>query len=542
MTALPITARGFGWTHSGRARPALSGLDLRIEAGERVLLAGASGAGKSTLLHAIAGVLPEESGDSRGSLLVGDAPPAAARGVAGLVLQDPDSQVILARVGDDVAFGMENLGVPADRIPGRVREALETVGLPVDAAHPTRALSGGQKQRLAIAGVLAMDPGVIVLDEPTANLDPAAVPAVRDAVLAAQARSGATMVVVEHRLEIWADHVDRMIVLGTDGVVADGAPETVLGDAALRSLLEGAGLWLPGTAVPCLRTGAGRASGSGGAPAVSGRAVPGSGAGGLPSPGEVLLTAEEVAVARTGGPPVAVVSAEVRSGRALALTGPNGAGKSTAALTLAGLLPEASGAARASESLLAGPRRPRSAQPSRWRSRALVTRIGMVFQEAEHQFLRHTVADELGFGPHRAGWAKSRIAERVEELLTRLRLTELAQAHPQTLSGGEKRRLSVACMLAAAPQVLVVDEPTFGQDALTWRELAAMFAEELDGGRAVVAVTHDEAFATALGADRLEFSACGRGCAGDRSAQDGSAQDGSARGGTAARNEGTPHV
>ncbi|GAA2099618.1 ABC transporter ATP-binding protein [Brevibacterium salitolerans] len=479
MSPLPITAHGFGWTHAGRSQPAFSGLDLRIEAGERVLLVGASGAGKSTLLHAIAGVLPEESGDAEGTLLVGDAPPAAARGVTGLVLQDPDSQVILARVGDDVAFGMENLGVPAERIPARAREALETVGLPVGLDHPTRALSGGQKQRLAIAGVLAMDPGVIVLDEPTANLDPAAVPSVRDAVLAAQERSEATLVVVEHRLEIWADHVDRVLVMGPHGLVADGTPEAVLQDARLRSSLEAAGLWLPGV-VPD--------------PAY------------VPRPaGEAVLTAEQVAVARPGAHPAAVISAEVHPGRALALTGPNGAGKSTAALTLAGLVPEASGAVRASESLLAGPHRPRSAQPSRWRSRALVSRVGMVFQEAEHQFLRHTVADELAWGPRRAGLSQAQTTARVDAMLERLRLTSLAQAHPQTLSGGEKRRLSVACMLSAAPRVLVVDEPTFGQDAVTWKELAAMFAEQLDEGRAVVAVTHDEPFVRVLGADRLEF-------------------------------------
>ncbi|GAA1344841.1 ATP-binding cassette domain-containing protein [Kocuria palustris] len=480
MTPLSVTARGYGWTHAGRTRPAFSGLDLHIEAGQRVLLAGASGVGKSTLLHAITGVLPAVSGDATGSLLVGDAPPAASRGAAGLVLQDPDSQVILARVGDDVAFGMENLGLPAEKIPERVRTALETVGLPVEPDHPTLALSGGQKQRLAIAGVLAMEPGVIVLDEPTANLDPDAVHSVRDAVLAAQARSGATMVVVEHRLEIWAPHVDRILVLGPEGLLADGDPNTVLGDMRLRDCLQAAGLWLPGAVPGIAYTPTTR--------------------------GEEMLCAKDITVARPGAEPVATVSAQVRAGRALALTGPNGSGKSTTALTLAGLIPEDAGTVTASQSLLAGPHRPKCAQPSQWKSRSLVTRIGMVFQEAEHQFLRHTVAEELAFGPRQAGYSKTQIQARVDELLERLKLDRLAQAHPQTLSGGEKRRLSVACMLTAAPQVLIVDEPTFGQDALTWRELTKMFAEELALDRAIVAVTHDEAFAHALSADRLDFN------------------------------------
>jgi energy-coupling factor transport system ATP-binding protein len=175
-----VEARGWGWRHAGRIRWALDGIDLRIAPGERVLLLGPSGSGKSTLLHALAGVHGgEDEGEQRGSLLVDGADAGAVRGRAGLVLQDPDSQVILARVGDDVAFGCENLGVPRDEIWQRVPEALDAVGLDLPLDHPTSALSGGQKQRLALASALAMRPGLLVLDEPTANLDPAGVAEVR---------------------------------------------------------------------------------------------------------------------------------------------------------------------------------------------------------------------------------------------------------------------------------------------------------------------------------------------------------------------------
>ena len=175
-----ITARGYGWRHAGRKAPALADIDLAVPAGQRVLLVGASGSGKSTLLHALTGVLPADSGHRTGELLVDGRHPDPARGRSGLVLQDPESQVILARAGDDAAFGMENLGIdPADIWP-RVDAALHTVGLgPGGAAAAeararlTRTLSGGQKQRLALAGVLAMEPGLIALDEPTANIDPA---------------------------------------------------------------------------------------------------------------------------------------------------------------------------------------------------------------------------------------------------------------------------------------------------------------------------------------------------------------------------------
>ena len=180
-TAAAVEARGWGWRHAGRRASAVSGLDLRIDPGERVLLLGASGAGKSTLMHALAGVLGgDDEGDRSGELLVDGRPPAPGR--SGLVLQDPDSQVVLARVGDDVAFGCENLGVPSGEIWPRVASALDSVGLGLPLDHPTSSLSGGQKQRLALAGVLAMRPGLLLLDEPTANLDPDGVIEVRDAV------------------------------------------------------------------------------------------------------------------------------------------------------------------------------------------------------------------------------------------------------------------------------------------------------------------------------------------------------------------------
>lgn len=477
-----VAARGFTWFHSGRPEPAVSDLDLDIPAGQKVLLVGGSGAGKSTFLHAVAGVLPDESGEQFGELLVDGLPPDPARGISGLVLQDPDSQVILAEVGDDVAFGMANLGIPADEIARRIPEALDIVGLDVPLTHPTAALSGGQKQRLAIAGVVAMQPGLLVLDEPTANLDPAAVESVRDSIMAAQEATGATMLIVEHRLPVWIDHVDRVVVLGPGGVIADGAPDDIIGSAELRPTLEEAGLWLPDAELP--------------APYA-------------PSVGDVLLRAEGLGVQRDGAEPVAELTADIHGGTALALTGRNGAGKSTTALTLAGLLRPACGSLEAAPNLMTlggAARAPKHTSPFEWSSRDLVPRIGMVFQEPEHQFLRPNVLDELRFGPQRAGWDAAAADKRAEQLLTSLRLEHLAEVHPQQLSGGEKRRLSVAAMLAARPRILIIDEPTFGQDARTWRALAGLITDELRAGQAVVTVSHDESFIDVLGAVRCEFS------------------------------------
>ena len=477
-----VIARGWGWRHAGRRAHAVSALDLVIEPGERVLLLGASGAGKSTLLAGLAGVLGgDEDGDSEGELLVDEREPASQRGRVGLVLQDPDSQVVLARVGDDVAFGCENLAVPRDEIWRRVHESLEAVGLDLPLGASTTELSGGQKQRLALAGALAMRPGLLLLDEPTANLDPAGVVEVRDAVARVSESTGATLVVVEHRVSVWLPVVDRVVVLAAGGgVLADGRPDDVL--RAERDTLTTAGVWVPGVDLPV----------------PSRRRVV----------GEPLLEATGLAVGRRGarGPAVAAdIDLRVVAGRAVAVTGANGAGKSTLALTVAGLLPPVGGRFAASPALAAGA----GTSPIRWRPRELLTRIGTVFQDPEHQFLSTTLRRELAVGPRALAVPGPEIDGRVDALLERLRLDHLAAANPFTLSGGEKRRLSVATILASRPSVLVLDEPTFGQDARTWRELVAFLAELLDDGRAVVAVTHDADLVSALADDVLDLSSRG---------------------------------
>ncbi|WP_082462129.1 ABC transporter ATP-binding protein [Agromyces sp. Leaf222] len=452
-------------------------LDLEIGPGERVLLLGASGAGKSTLLHGMAGVLGgDDDGETLGELLVDGRHPAAIRGRAGLVLQDPDAQVIMARVGDDVAFGLENLGVARDEIWLRVRSALDAVGLDLPLGHATAELSGGQRQRLALAGVLAMRPGLILLDEPTANLDPEGVREVRDAVAAVASATGTTLVVVEHRVSTWLPVVDRVVVLGAaGGVLADGRPSEVLAERADE--LRTAGVWLPDE-VPWR------------APAAAA------------GPRHPLLEASALDIGRTAGAPVQLgIDLTVDAGRVLAIAGPNGVGKSTLALTLAGLLEPQGGDLAASELLTRGLR----PEPWRWRSRDLLTRIGTVFQSPEHQFLTGSVRAELEVGPRALKLGAGERRARTDELLGVLRLDHLAGANPFTLSGGEKRRLSVATAIATRPRVLVLDEPTFGQDAATWRELSKLLVGLRDDGVALVAVTHDEVFVDAIADDRFEL-------------------------------------
>ncbi|HET8570808.1 MAG TPA: ABC transporter ATP-binding protein [Candidatus Limnocylindria bacterium] len=478
--AASIEARGWGWRHAGRREWAVRGLDLRIEAGERVLLLGPSGAGKSTLLAGLAGLLDRAGGgESEGELLVGDVRPAAARDRVGILFQDPETQLVMARAGDDVAFGLENRCVAADAIPGRVDAALEAVEFPYPVDRSTAALSGGEKQRLALAGTLALAPSLLLLDEPTANLDPSGAREVRSVVGRAVDRLGATLLMVEHRVEAALPLVDRVVVLEAGGgVVADGRPAEVFATEGDR--LAEAGVWVPDVPLPL--------------PPRRARSTP-----------QTLLLAEQAGFRYPGAevPALGGVDLGVRSFEALAILGPNGSGKSTLLLLLAGLLRPGSGAVVAGEALRSG----HGHEPIwRWPARRLVEAIGTVFQDPEHQFLTGSVREELVLGPMRAGLAR-RIAERrADELLERLHLDPLAGANPFTLSGGEKRRLSVATALATAPSILLLDEPTFGQDRRTWIELLQLLAALRDSGRGVGFVTHDLDFASALADASLQLS------------------------------------
>lgn len=524
MEATPRGARielnNFSWHHPGRPEPVISGLNLTINPGEKVLLLGTSGAGKSTLLHAIAGVLHDDDGESAGgTITINGQAPAEARGTAGMMQQDPESSIVMATVGNDVAFGPENLRVPREEIWGRVTEALTAVGLnhlPLD--HPSSALSGGQKQRLGLAGILSMHPGAMILDEPTANLDPSGVQEVRDSILAAAQATGATLLVVEHRVSIWAPHMDRIIVLGEGSTIThDGVPDTVLTEA--RQDLIDAGVWVPNYVPRAPQSDSDNQGGE---------------------HGEALLRAENLSITRAqptpkqrrarrrtikrlGDAPAPApidlpvlrggINLTLRAGEHLSVLGPNGAGKSTLALTLAGLLTAPDGTLTATDALRNHGGEPAHWDVPTWTPAQMLSRIGYVFQEPEYQFIRGTVREELELGPRRLA-ALTReplneddLASRTDDLAARLRLSHLLDANPFTLSGGEKRRLSVASALATAPRILILDEPTFGQDARTWAELVDLIRELLAGGTAVISITHDEDYTAALGGKSITLEA-----------------------------------
>ena len=481
-----VCARGWGWRHAGRKNAALSDVDLDIAPGERVLVLGPSGSGKSTLMGGLAGLLGgAEEGEATGTLTVDGVAPAEARGRVGLLMQDPEAQVVLARVGDDVAFGMENLGVAREEIWPRVENSLEAVGLSVPLDHSTTELSGGQKQRLALASILAMGPGLLLLDEPTANLDPSGVAEVRAAVEKVVERTGATVVVVEHRVDVWASLVDRVIVVADGAIAADGPLDEVLeqqGDA-----LRERGIWLPGDDVAAE---VGPAPGASPASSEGAEESPEGGARGTTP----IARVTDLTIGYDASAPVrSGIDLTIERGVSTCIVGANGAGKSTFALTLAGLLPPLAGTVEVETA------DGTAGDPHEWSSKQLLGRMSMVFQEPEYQFLAPTVAEELAIGPRAAGMTDEEIAPLVDEHLEALGLTKLARANPMTLSGGEKRRLSVATALISAPELLILDEPTFGQDRGTWLGLVRLLRAALERGVTLVSITHDPAFVAAMG-------------------------------------------
>lgn len=538
----------WGYRHASRRAFAVRGLDLTIKAGQRVLLLGASGIGKSTILSGAAGLIGNDfvaknsaksqqttlvedadGGVSEGCVLVDGVPVRRARGRVGLVLQDPDAQAIFQRLGDNVAFGPENMNVPRSEIWDRVRKSLKEVGLDGLQLHrSTSHLSGGQMQRLALAGALAMQPSVLLLDEPTANLDPDGTQQIVGAVRAVLDLTHATMVLVEHHAEPWIDMIDRVVVLGLENdeaangkaannetvhdddiarvassrtvIVADGTPDEVFNRTDLD--FEDLGIWLPERYKKNVKSSANESSVSNSSANAESSEKYYENCDPAEGYGEVLLFTKDLAISHNSEPIARHINLEFKAGQITALVGANGAGKSTLSLTLAGLLPAVSGEVVASDALAQGAN---GTDPMKWKSPDLAKRISYVFQNPEHQFACGSVLDEVMLGPLRTGVSADEARAKAQELLKRFRLARYAKANPYTLSGGEKRRLTVAASLAAAPRVLILDEPTFGQDRKTWLQIIRLIASLRSEGVSIIVVTHDRELVEALGARLVEL-------------------------------------
>jgi energy-coupling factor transport system ATP-binding protein len=425
-----------------------------------MLIVGPSGSGKSTLALAAAGLIPEQIPAEMTGTLELDGQDVRALGAVdvgarvGLVLQDPSAQLVMERAEDDVAFGLENRAWPATDMETRVPEALASVGLGGMERRRSRRLSGGQQQRLALAGALAPRPGLLVLDEPTANLDAHGAEELMITLGALRERRSETILLIEHQVDRAWPLADVILALGPDGRPIDvGAPADVLSRSA--DAMRAAGIWLPGEvrSSPLVRR---------------------------PMTGGMAVRVEGVRFGYDRNEPVLRdLTFEATVGERIAIVGENGSGKSTLGRLLVGLLKPDQGNVYID-----------GADPADLPPATLARHAGYVFQEPERQFLAQTVAEEVALG------LTDEELARVDDLMERLGLplAEFGPRSPYRLSGGEQRRLSLACVLIRRPEVLVLDEPTFGQDRLGYEGLLGIIGEHLDHGACLLAATHDERF------------------------------------------------
>ena len=441
-----VELSGFGARYPQSASEALAQVDLSIGAGESVLVTGPSGSGKSTLALCLTGVIPNAvyARLSGGIRVCGVQP--AVQGVydmasrVGLVQQDAEAQFCTMRVADEVAFGPENLMCSQAEIERLVARSLKLAGAEHLAGRALDELSGGEKQRVAIASVLAMQPRLLVLDEPAAHLDPRATRAVADSLRMIQRDSGLSVIIMEHKPWRFAGAARRMVHLDEGRVVYDG-PAVWDRPGRMHSPIE-------------------RRSQT--------------------RPGEPLLAVRGLSCSYGERPALADVGLDVGRGEIVGVMGDNGSGKTSLLLSIMGILkPQAGRVTLCGRDITALPVSSRASH------------MGLVFQNPNHQLFTDSVWREAVVGPLARGQSAEKCGPAAMSLLHRFGLADMRDRHPLTLSFGQRRRLNLAAALIGDPDLLMLDEPFAGQDMKRAEDLASLLAEVADAGKGVLLAGHD---------------------------------------------------
>lgn len=463
--AHPLEVEGLNFRYKARPEPALRDLSLTLEPGEILLVAGTSGCGKTTLIRCINGLIPRSyKGELSGRVLLhGQTTEGMSLSrisqIVGTVLQDPERQILGAHVFTEVAFGLENLGLGHEEIVRRVEETLEYLGIGHLRDRETFYLSGGEKQKVALAGVLAMRPSILLLDEPLASLDPASA---QEALTLFRrlADEGVSILLVEHRVEdAMSIHPHRVLFM-EDGQATYTGPIN-----GLMEVVDYRQVKLPAPVV--------MQHAAASPPPVFEPAI-------RPDGREPLVEFEDVSFAYGDGPKVLHdVSLTIRRGDIIAVLGPNGAGKTTLVKHAIGLLKPRHGRV-----LVEG-------RDTRAMSVAQIAHtLGYVFQSPSHMLFAPTVQEELAFGPRNLGYSEPEIADGVAGAIETVNLKGLENYPPLALSFGQQKRVSIAAILAMRSKILVMDEPTAGQDY--WNYMAFMESIlQMPGFAAVLFITHD---------------------------------------------------
>jgi len=483
-----------------------------VRPGERLAILGPSEAAKSTVALALQGLIPRMiKGDFRGAITVDGVLTTSCRprqlaGRVGILFQDFEAQLFTTRVDQEVAFGPENLGLPREELRRRVAECLALAGLAgLDDRDPAT-LSGGQRQLLALAAVLALAPRLLVLDEPTTDLDPLRVEELLASLDLFSRTRDLTLIFLGEDLRL-ARLCTRIVLLNQGKVLADGAPESILREVELLRTMGLAPPELPAlfhdlgqaTLPLSLEEAVSQARALGWdrppqvdsdlPPSLTGEAPKGGGRGGPPYVSEILAL-RRVTFAYPEGPPVLEdFSLAFREQELTAILGPNGSGKTTVLKLLRGLLTPQSGEV--------------------WQQPYEKIRVGYVFQNPDYQLFAEEVWEEVAFGVRLLGLSPPEVEQRVEAALTRVHLLDRGRDDPFSLTKGQRQRLAVAGVLALAPQVIILDEPTTGLDHREQQDLLGLVRELHSQGHAVIMVTHSM-WAAATYARRLVVLLDGR--------------------------------
>lgn len=482
---------------------ALENVEFELDEGAFVLVLGRSGAGKSTLALNLVGIYPDYfGGRNQGRIMVKhperglinrrEIDPGERFKIVNMLFQNPEDQIVTLTVEEEIGFALENYLFPSNEIHERIDRALDLVGLEGFRKRSTLKLSGGEKQRVALASMLALEPRVLILDEPTSNLDPLGTEEVLATVDRIRGLIDITLLVIEHEVDEVFDRAEHVLLVDERTVEGPMPPRDFIARRGLH-VRDEMGLWIPQASEVALELqGSGHTLGTmplhgdelvaevarldGFAPRV-GEGRPEREA--LAS-GEMMIEVEDVSFSYGDHEVLHGVDLQARSHQMLAIVGQNGSGKSTLASLFNGIQKPTSGRV-----LVEG--KPTTEYPFAH----LVKRVAYIFQVPEKQFIRNSVYEEIAHGMRALGVPDEEIERRTLEYLDRFRLLEHRDLSPYVLSHGQKRRLSVACMVVGEPDVVVLDEPTFGQDFHQAQNLMQLLRDLADNGAAVVFITHD---------------------------------------------------
>ena len=468
------------FSYDGGQTWALDHLSMKVHAGEHLCILGANGSGKSTLGSILSGATAPDRGqvELMGRAVCSDTPDQGrqidaeayrqARRSIGMVFQNPEDQIVTTVVQDDVAFGPENLGLSRQKMLSCVPAALKQVDLQTRMNDDPTRMSGGQQQRLALAGSLAMNPGMMVLDEPGAMLDAAGRQEIQS-ILCRLTAQGTAVVHITHLLE-QARQADRVLVLDHGRIVASGRPDQILTRQDLPALV-GEPDQNPPTPGGALDTNA--------KTAVDDHTVP-----------MVKLSDVSYSFPDANSKALSQVNLEVAAGQTLAIIGRNGSGKSTLARLICALADPDSGSIQVAGLPLAGPDRPKAKHLRRQNLKLLRQRVGYVMQYPEHQLFADTVAQDIAYGPHNLGYGPEQVQQRVDDAMKLLGIGDLADRSPFDLSGGQRRLVAIAGVVACSPQLLVLDEVTASLDPQACARIMALLRVLHQRGVTIVMSTH----------------------------------------------------